>query len=73
MLLLDTCTLLWLVADQAHLTKKATDSILDNQGLIYVSAISAFEIAIKVKKKKLQLKKEPFRVVPACLEFAWNY
>lgn len=56
MILLDTCTLLWLAADQSQLSDKAIDAISKSNGLIYVSSISAFEIAIKVKKKKLQLK-----------------
>ena len=59
MLLLDTCTLLWLVADQDKLSATARQCISDHEGLIYVSAISAFEIAMKCQKKKLVLPKKP--------------
>ena len=58
MVLLDTCSLLWLVADQDKLSDVAKAYISKHEGMIYVSAISAFEIAIKVEKKKLFLPKE---------------
>lgn len=59
MLLLDTCTLLWLVGDQEQLSKTAKTQLAQNAGKLYVSAISAFEIALKVEKKKLRLPKIP--------------
>jgi PIN domain nuclease of toxin-antitoxin system len=59
MMLLDTCTLLWLVGDQTQLSKLAKECIGKNAGSLYISAISAFEIAIKVEKKKLFLPKDP--------------
>lgn len=59
MILLDTCTLLWLTTDQAALSDVALAKIGKSRGALYVSAISAFEIAIKVKKKKLILPKRP--------------
>lgn len=55
MILLDTCTFLWLVADQERLSNKAHQKIAKYTGNIYLSAISAFEIAIKVEKEKLKL------------------
>lgn len=55
MIILDTCVLLWLVADQEKLSDLAIETIRKNKGMIYLSAISAFEIAIKVEKKKLKL------------------
>jgi PIN domain nuclease of toxin-antitoxin system len=58
-MLLDTCALLWLVTDQAALTEKARQHIVKHAGSLYVSSISAFEIAIKAKKKKLLLPKDP--------------
>lgn len=53
--LLDTCTLLWLVSDLDSLSGIAIDTIQKNAGNLYVSAISAFEIAIKVKKNHFRL------------------
>ncbi len=58
MILLDTCTLLWLVGAQAEISEKALLAVKKNKGSLYVSAISAFEIGIKVKKKKLKLPKK---------------
>ena len=58
MILLDTCVLLWLVSDLEQLSEKAITTISKNKESIYVSAISAFEIAIKVEKKKLKLPKK---------------
>ncbi len=55
MILLDTCTLLWLTSDPSQLSKKAQEKIRENNDSLFVSSISAFEIAIKVKKKKLIL------------------
>jgi len=55
MSLLDTCTLLWLAADQEKLSKKALKSIKDNAGNLFISSISAFEIAIKVRRGKIIL------------------
>ncbi len=55
MILLDTCTLLWLVMDQQHLTSKARETIFKNQENLFVSAGSVFEIGIKVQKGKLSL------------------
>lgn len=55
MLLLDTCSLLWLTSDQERLSQNAILSIQKNTGSIFVSAMSAFEIGIKCQKKKLTL------------------
>ena len=53
--LLDTCALLWLVGDPARLSTKARAALADTGTELCVSAISAFEIAIKHKKGKLSL------------------
>jgi len=55
MILLDTCALIWLVADQKHLSFQAKEAIRNNPRRLYVSAISAFEIAIKSSKGKIEL------------------
>lgn len=59
-LILDTCVLLWMVADPKRLSDAARKLIKENQDRLCVSAISAFEIAIKHKKKKLELPTDPW-------------
>ncbi len=57
MILLDTCTLLWLVGDPEGLSP-AVRTRLDRGGredVVHVSSISAFEIAQKISKGKLTL------------------
>lgn len=55
MVLLDTCALLWLAADRKKLSPQARSVIKSNAGALFVSSISAFEIAIKSQKGKLDL------------------
>jgi PIN domain nuclease of toxin-antitoxin system len=55
MLLLDTCSLLWLASDDDALSVKAKKAIMDNAGALFVSSISAFEIAIKTRNGKILL------------------
>ncbi len=59
MLLLDTCTLLWLTSDQAKLSPVARQALSDQAGQIYVSSVSGFEIAQKAAKGKLVLPRPP--------------
>ena len=57
-MLLDTCALLWLTHDQ----KQISDEVLEKMNtvpLLYVSAITGFEIGIKYKKSKLDLPVPP--------------
>ena len=55
MLLLDTCTLLWLAGDPSELSVPARRSIERNTGFLFVSSISALEIGIKARKGRLRL------------------
>ena len=55
MILLDTCTLLWLASDQKKLSSKAKKEIEKNAQSLFISAITAFEIAIKCRNGKLEL------------------
>jgi len=57
-MLLDTCALLWLARGGGKLTADVCRKIND-AAVVYVSAISGFEIAIKHKKGKLHLPTEP--------------
>ena len=58
-LLLDTCAILWLAADAARLSDAARQAISANPSELFVSAISAFEISLKHRKRKLDLGMEP--------------
>ncbi|MFV0337758.1 MAG: type II toxin-antitoxin system VapC family toxin [Chthoniobacterales bacterium] len=55
MILLDTCTLLWLATDPSLLSAPATESIRSSGEFVEVSAISAWEIAWKHAKGHLEL------------------
>ena len=52
--LLDTHALLWWLSDDPALTRVARNVIADTRDTIVVSAASAWEIATKVRLKKLQ-------------------
>lgn len=57
-MILDTCALLWLAAGDRKLSRAAIRQI-EECAAVYVSAISGFEIAIKVGKRKLKLPHRP--------------
>lgn len=57
-LLLDTCALLWLASDNRALSEK-TRSMIENAQILYVSPVTAWEIAVKVSKGKIQLPMSP--------------
>jgi len=57
-MLLDTCALLWLAEGGKHLSKETRDRI-EESPVVYVSAISAFEIAVKCRSGKLKLPVPP--------------
>ena len=59
MYLLDTCTLLWLAADQSRLSDHARQRMGDHSESLFISAISAFEIALRHEHKKLRLPLAP--------------
>ncbi len=53
-LILDTCALLWLASDNKALSQNAIQSI-ENASIVYVSAISAWEISLKSIQGALKL------------------
>jgi PIN domain nuclease of toxin-antitoxin system len=57
-MLLDTCALLWLAEGGKQLSKQARERIEDAP-VVFVSAISAFEIAGKCRSGKLKLPVPP--------------
>ncbi|GIW31741.1 MAG: twitching motility protein PilT [Meiothermus sp.] len=54
-LLLDTHVLLWAFADDPRLSAEARELITNGENLVFVSAVSAWEIAIKKALGKLSL------------------
>ena len=66
-MILDTCALLWLVQGGGALSEVALQRI-DATPVVYVSAISGFEIDIKVQKGKLALPARPADWFAAVLE-----
>ena len=68
MLLLDTCTLLWLAGDQDSLSEAAVAAISSAEGGLAVCAMAAFEIALKHRQGKLHLPLPPDQWHPQALE-----
>lgn len=58
-LLLDTCTLLWLVAEPARLSPRARKALDDERNPLVVSDVSALEVTLKWAAKKLELPAPP--------------
>jgi PIN domain nuclease of toxin-antitoxin system len=56
MFILDTCTLLWLASDQTSLSVRALETIATGSNELFVSSISAFEIAIKAATGRIGLR-----------------
>jgi PIN domain nuclease of toxin-antitoxin system len=69
LLLLDTCALLWLASDQSKLSARARTAIEENKDSLFVSAISAFEIALKVRNSRLELPSQPAEWFNEVLDF----
>ena len=62
-LLVDTCTFLWLAAADPQLTTAALAACRDPRNTVYLSALSAWEIAIKHRIGRLPLPQSPQRCV----------
>lgn len=56
--ILDTCALLWVTQGGGALSKVARRR-LEQAPIVYVSAISGFEVGVKYRKGKLELPTEP--------------
>ena len=63
-LLLDTCTVLWAIDERTQLSDQARALIVDLGNEVYLSAISAWEIALKQERGNLVLSEPAFRYVP---------
>ena len=64
-LLLDTCTFLWIVGGTRDLPKRVADAFQSPENDVFLSAASAWEIAIKHAIGRLPLPEAPQRFVPA--------
>jgi PIN domain nuclease of toxin-antitoxin system len=62
-LLLDTCTLIWLMTGERKLPARVTEAIASRD--VVLSAACAWEIAIKHAKGSLRLSQPPEHLVPA--------
>ena len=66
-LLLDTCALPWLDAEPERLSEETRDAI-DAAGLVFVSAVSAWEVSLKEARRKLSLPRPAEEWFPAALD-----
>jgi PIN domain nuclease of toxin-antitoxin system len=62
--LLDTCTFLWIVTDAPEFSDRAREIFQDPDHLVYLSAISTWEIAVKYSLGRLPLPESPETYVP---------
>jgi PIN domain nuclease of toxin-antitoxin system len=69
MLLLDTCTLLWLVRGGKSLSRAARDAITASGARLFVSAITAFEVGVKHHRGALTLPLPPLAWYERALAF----
>lgn len=70
-LLLDTCTFLWLASGDAQLSAAAQTAIRNPDNEVFLSAVSAWEIAVKHSLGRLNLPSPPGRFVPEQREAHW--
>jgi len=64
-LLLDTCTFLWVVGGATDLSARAREAFVDPDNEVFLSAASAWEIAVKHRLGRLPLPEPPDVFVPA--------
>ena len=69
MLLLDTHAFIWLVSDIKKLSKLAKKEIQNNADKLFISSISALEIGLLEKRKKLKLPLKADEFIEKALNF----
>lgn len=57
-LLLDTHAFLWAIGNPSNLSKGAREAIVDGNNIVFVSAVTAWEIAIKKGLANYKSRKE---------------
>jgi len=62
--LLDTCTFLWIGGDAPELSDKARELFQNPENEVYLSCVSAWEIAVKNALGRLPLPERPDTYVP---------
>ncbi len=63
-ILLDTCTFLWLLGDSPRLSARVREEFAGAENEVYLSAASAWEIAVKHRLGRLPLPAAPEDFVP---------
>lgn len=66
--LLDTHVFLWSISKPEELSRKATSALKNVDNEIFISAVSLWEISIKVRLGKLELKGIHIKDLPGVLE-----
>jgi len=69
-LLLDTHALVWLIADDARIGRQAREVIIDPGSEVFVSIVSFWELAVKIRIGKLK-KVELEKVMSAVLSYGF--
>ena len=64
-LLLDTCSFLWIVSASKEISAPARAACSDPENEVFLSAVSAWEIALKYALGKLPLPDSPTRYLPS--------
>jgi PIN domain nuclease of toxin-antitoxin system len=64
-LLLDTCTFLWIVSGSDQLSARARAEFSDPGNEVFLSVVSAWEVAVKHRLGRLPLPAPPTEFVPA--------
>jgi PIN domain nuclease of toxin-antitoxin system len=62
--LLDTCTFLWLITDDAALSNSAREIFVDRENEVYLSAVSAWEMGVKWSLGRLPFPQPLERFIP---------
>jgi PIN domain nuclease of toxin-antitoxin system len=62
-LLLDTCTFLWIVTDAPELSRRVRALFTDPANEVFLSTVSAWEIAVKQSLGRFDLPDQPERYV----------
>lgn len=63
-ILLDTCTFLWVITDDASLSSRARNLVADSENEVFLSVASTWEIAVKYNLGRLPLPISPDQYIP---------